>query len=132
MTQAVNIHTHTHTHSQCSQSNAVLETVSRPVPLRSYRFDSFQRPVWFASNRMIFYIVPVFAHTVQNGANNSRHVQKSSRHVKNTILDSFVNLILICDFSTVMLGHEYHHDLSGKKRISHIACKSFMKNIIYE
>ena len=80
-------------HFQCSQSNAVLETVSRAVPLRSYPFNSFQRPVWFASDRMIFYMVPIFAHTVQDGASKSRHVQKSSRHVKNIILDSFVNLI---------------------------------------
>ena len=46
----------------CSHSNAVLETVSRAVPLRSCRFDSFQRPVRFASDRMIFYMVPIFAH----------------------------------------------------------------------
>ena len=102
-------------HTQCSQSNAVLETVSRAVPLRLCCFDTFQRPVQFASDRMIFFMVPIFAHTVQDGASNSRHVQKSSRHIKNTILDIFVNLILIFDSFKIKVMNT-HHDLSGKKR----------------
>ena len=50
-------------HSQCSQLNTVLETVSRAVLLRSCRWDSFQRPVRLASDRMIFYMVPI-SHTL--------------------------------------------------------------------
>ena len=103
------------THSQCSQSNAVLETVSRTVPLHSCRFYSFQTPVRFASDRMIFYMVPICAHNIQDGASNSRYVQKSTRDVKNTISDSFKNLILICDSSMVKVMST-HHDLSGKKK----------------
>ena len=52
---------------------------------------------------MIFNIVSITAHIVQDGASNSRHVQKSSRHVKNIILSIFENLTLTGDFD--LQGH---------------------------